>query len=492
MTLTQLRRPRGKVLAGATAGILVAAMTPFAVGYASGGGRTPTAAPGTTLVADSYVKKGTPASTRGSRDFFRAGEGYTAYLKFEVATPTTGNVRLNLWSRVETGATLRAHAVKSTNWREKKLAASNAPRVGAVLGTTTGLVDEGWVSVDVSQLVTGPGTYTVALKAADGRRAKFSSRHTGRSPRLTFHGDPVPSARPSTSASLTSTPSTPASPTASASSTAPKPTTSPAATPTRPAGTPVTVAVVGDIVKTEKSARGTAQVIRDMNPKYLLTVGDNAYADGSAADYRKYDAVYGQFKSITRPVPGNHEYHTRGAKGYFDYFDKQVGGKPYYAFDAGAWRVYALNSEISMKAGSPQEKWLRADLAANRGKRILATIHKPRYTCSTRHAPNADTNALYTALLDFGGDILLAGHNHAYERFAPMDNAWKPKADGIRSWVVGTGGASLYDLESSCSHRDYRQDTDKGVLKLVLGADSYSWEFIAVGGKVMDSGTHRM
>lgn len=492
MNLRKMYRPR--VVALVTAGALAGALTPFAVSSAMSS--SPRAAAGAKVIADSYVRPGTPARDRGTRDFFRASRGYTSYLKIRVTDTPAGPIRLHLWSRVETKATLTAYAVAPRSWSEKKLAASNAPRLGAALGTARGLKDEGWTSVDVSRLISGPGTYTVALKASGGARAKFSSRRTGRFPRLTYAtttstGTPTsrPTGTPSATGTPAGTPSPTPTPTASTASRTPSPT---APVSPKPEGAAVTVAVVGDIVKDENNARGTAALIREMNPKYLLTVGDNAYDAGSASDFARYNRVYGEFKAKTRPVPGNHEYRTSGAKGYFDYFADETGRKPYYAFDAGAWRIYALNSEIDQKKGSPQEKWLRADLAANPGKRYLATMHKPRYTCSTRHNPYTQSNPLWEALLDAGGDIVLAGHNHAYERFAPMDNTWQAKADGMRAWVVGTGGASIYGLEPTCSNREYRQDTDKGVLKLVLAADSYSWEFLAVGGKVMDKGTQAL
>ncbi|MGW4679322.1 metallophosphoesterase family protein [Micromonospora taraxaci] len=144
----------------------------------------------------------------------------------------------------------------------------------------------------------------------------------------------------------------------------------------------------------------------------------------------------GGHKSCTRPSPGNHDYNTSGATGYYNYFGTSAGpsGRGYYSFDLGNWHVVSLNSNISMSAGSTQEQWLRADLAATSKPCTLAYWHHPLFTSSSNHAPSTSTRPLYQALYDYNADAVVWGHNHVYERFAP----------GLRSFVAGMGGASHY------------------------------------------------
>ena len=251
----------------------------------------------------------------------------------------------------------------------------------------------------------------------------------------------------------------------------------------------VTVVAAGDIADDADDGRGTARLIRSMAPDAVLALGDNAYDDGSATEYReKYDPTWGRFKAITRPVPGNHEYHTRGAAGYFEYFRKQVRGNAYYAWDAGSWRMYALNCEIDCGPGSAQLTWLRADLANHANRPALAYVHQPLFTCSTKHGPYQLLKPVWAALQRRSGRIMLAGHNHSYERFAQQDSTGARDADGLRQFVVGTGGKGNYELESSCRHRQAGNDTASGVLKLELGSRFYWWQFISVGGRVLDEG----
>lgn len=258
---------------------------------------------------------------------------------------------------------------------------------------------------------------------------------------------------------------------------------------TRP-GRSVTVVAAGDIAKSAAGSRATAQLVRSLRPDAVLTLGDNAYDDGSVSDYAdKYDPTWGRFKDITRPVPGNHEYHTEGAGGYFDYFAGQVRGNAYYAWNAGAWRMYALNCEIDCSPQSRQLRWLRRDVAAHGDRPMLAYLHRPRFTCSTRHPPDRDVSALWSVLHRSRGRILLSGHNHAYERFAPLDASGRRDPDGLRQFVVGTGGAGLYRLEQSCRHRLAAADHTTGVLVLRLEPRRFTWRFVSVTGATLDRGS---
>lgn len=255
-------------------------------------------------------------------------------------------------------------------------------------------------------------------------------------------------------------------------------------------GRSVTVVAAGDIAKSAAGSRATARLIRSLRPDAVLTLGDNAYDDGSVSDYaRKYDPTWGRFKDITRPVPGNHEYHSEGAKGYFAYFADQVRGHAYYAWNAGAWRMYALNCEIDCGPDSRQLRWLRRDVAAHADRPMLAYLHQPRFTCSTRHPPERAVSALWSVLQGGRGRILLSGHNHAYERFAPLDARGSRDPDGLRQFVVGTGGAGLYALEDSCRHRLAGADHTTGVLVLRLEPRRFTWRFVSVTGATIDRGS---
>jgi hypothetical protein len=252
-------------------------------------------------------------------------------------------------------------------------------------------------------------------------------------------------------------------------------------------GTAVEIMGAGDIAGDAADATATAALIRAADPDAVFTTGDNAYPDGSASDYRtKYDPTWGAFKDRTHPVPGNHEYHTDNAAGYADYFGagevtNGVDGGLYYAWDVGnGWRAYALNTEISTTG--PQLTWLRDDVASHPDEHYILYAHRPRYTSSAEHGPFEDICPLWDALAATGGlEIVLGGHNHHYERFAPMDCAGHATADGARSFVIGSGGRHLYAFGEVALGSEVRNNSDFGVLGLVLYENSYEWEFIASG-----------
>jgi hypothetical protein len=243
----------------------------------------------------------------------------------------------------------------------------------------------------------------------------------------------------------------------------------------------------GDIAGDREAATATARLIREADPDAVFTTGDNAYPDGSPSDYaERYDPTWGPFKDRTHPVPGNHDHHTDGASGYVDYFGIQnvsndVDGGLYYAWDAGDdWRVYAVDTEISTSGA--QLTWLRDDVAAHPDRHYILVAHRPRYTSGENHEPSEDICPLWDALAATGGlEIVLTGHNHHYERFAPMDCADRAAADGARSFVVGSGGAGLYAFAEDQPGSEFRNDSDFGVLRLELYETSYEWEFIASG-----------
>ncbi len=283
------------------------------------------------------------------------------------------------------------------------------------------------------------------------------------------------------------------------------------------ADTPVTVMAAGDIASsgtsTMANATATGDLIRAASPSYALPLGDNAYNDGTLSQYQtEYDPTWGSFKSITRPVPGNHEYHANPPQGYLDYFGRanvtnpQDGGL-YYAYDVGnGWRAYALNAtgSVSTSAGSAQETWLKADLAAHPGMHYIGYLHYPRYNSGTVHGQDTSQCPLWNALMGAGADVMLAGHDHSYERWTKQDCNGNASATGIREFKVGSGGNQLYPAGSAPANLEVRNTTDYGVLKLTLHENSYDWAFIGSGrcwngstsvdctankGKVLDSGS---
>jgi hypothetical protein len=212
----------------------------------------------------------------------------------------------------------------------------------------------------------------------------------------------------------------------------------------------------------------------------------------SAREYRDcYDPTWGSERGRTRPVPGNHEYDGASAGiPYFSYFGTQAGtaGLGYYSYDLGAWHIIALNSNLSPTESSPQGVWLRNDLAANRAKCTLAYWHHPLFT-SSQNGPQNFTRDFWRQLYAAGADVVLNGHDHVYERFGLQDPDGRPDPTrGIREFVVGTGGAFLYQFPIKAANSEV-QLRAFGLLKLTLNSDSYDYQFIEVGGFTRDSGS---
>lgn len=264
-------------------------------------------------------------------------------------------------------------------------------------------------------------------------------------------------------------------------------TVTPAMTPTPlPADDPVLVGA-GDIAHCSRDGDEATASLLDGIDGTVFTTGDNTYPDGASEDYRNcYEPSWGRYKSRTYPSPGNHDYHTQDAAGYFEYFGSNAGepGKGYYSYDLGEWHIIALNSNIPVKAGSEQEQWLRADLAAHPVACTLAYWHHPRFSSGTKHGSDSSMQPLWQALYDYGADVILAGHEHNYERFGPQDpGGMVDSTRGIRQFVVGTGGDSHYSFGVPIANSEVRNEDTFGVLKLTLHPTSYSWEFIPEAGK---------
>jgi len=256
----------------------------------------------------------------------------------------------------------------------------------------------------------------------------------------------------------------------------------------------------GDIASCDdlKGAEATAQLL-DNIAGTVFAAGDLAYPDGSDEQFANcYGPTWGRFKDRTRPAPGNHEYHSDGASGYVRYFGAAAGDpkKGYYSYDLAAWHVIVLNSECDAvggcEAGSAQEQWLRQDLQAHPAKCTLAYWHKPLFSSGAAHGNDPEIKPLWDALYSADADVVINGHDHHYERFAPQDPAGKADSQrGIREFVVGTGGKNSHrKLSTPKPNSEVRQADTFGVLKLTLRATSYDWEFVPEAGRTFtDSGS---
>jgi len=248
----------------------------------------------------------------------------------------------------------------------------------------------------------------------------------------------------------------------------------------RPADGVATLIGAGDIAGCDPKYQdeATAALI-DSVPGVVFTTGDNAYPNGKSADFACYTSSWGRFKSRTRPVPGNHDYHTDGGAGYFRAFGPLAGpaGRGYYSYDAATWHIIALNSEIDT---TEQLAWLRADLAAHPYPCILAYWHRPLFTSGVVHHGSKRVQPYFAALERAGAEIVLNGHNHQYERFLPQTAAGVPDERGIVEFVVGTGGAELYGFGTAQPNSAVRDDRDHGVLELQLHPGWYHYEFVTV------------
>lgn len=244
-------------------------------------------------------------------------------------------------------------------------------------------------------------------------------------------------------------------------------------------------------------AEATGKILDEI-PGTVFTVGDNAYPSGTAEQFAKcYDPTWGRQKARTRPSVGNHEFHSGGATPYFDYFGANAGDpmRGYYSYELGSWHIVVLNSECSevggCKAGSAEEQWLRADLQQHPAACTLAYWHKPLFSSGAKHGNDTEMKAFWQDLYEARAAVVINGHDHDYERFAPQDPDGKPDTEhGIREFVVGTGGKSHRPFATPLATSEVRNTDTFGVLKLTLHANGYDWEFIPEAGKAFhDSGS---
>jgi len=236
-------------------------------------------------------------------------------------------------------------------------------------------------------------------------------------------------------------------------------------------------------------AEATAALLAKI-PGTVMAIGDLAYPDGTQENFACYDRTWGREKGRTRPAVGNHEFHSVGATYYFHYFADLAGdaSKGYYSYELGTWHIVVLNSEClqvgGCEAGSVQEKWLRADLAAHPVACTLAYFHKPLFSSGGAHGDDPMIKPLWDALYDGSADVVVNGHDHDYERFAPQAPDGKADAArGIREFVAGTGGKNHRPFHPADVNSEVRNADAFGVLKLTLMKGKYAWEFVAEDGK---------
>jgi len=264
--------------------------------------------------------------------------------------------------------------------------------------------------------------------------------------------------------------------------------------PTNAQSPTVVLVGAGDIAGCHKDqAEATAKLL-DKIDGTVFTAGDNAYGSGTEQQFsRCYHRSWGRHRERTRPAPGNHDYETDYAAPYYKYFGASAGpaGRGYYRYSLGVWQIYSLNSNTNARDwGAAQEQWLIKELAANQAACTLAYWHHPLFSSSTTHGNQAHMRRLFKILQIHGADVVIAGHDHVYERFAPQDADGRADPHGIRQFTVGTGGAKLYDFGPARPNSEARNAADHGVLKLRLHPQAYEWEFVPVaGGKFRDRGS---
>ncbi len=446
-------------------------------------------------VTDSYVNSAAPSTNYGKALELRLDGSpvVRSYLAFDlrsVSGPISSAVLRVFAASASTGYEVHSTAA---GWTEAGITYADAPSVGVLVAKTGAFAAGTWTTIDVTSAVQAGAVVSFALVDPSATAIALDSRESSNPPVLALTaggvgGTPSPTAPPSA-------PPT-ASPTASAGSSA-----TPAPSPTRtpaPGGDPVLVGA-GDICVTSiiGNATATAKLIEARPTAGVFTLGDNSNESGTASQYTGcYAKTWGAFLSRTHATIGNHDCMTgSGCAPYYAYFGAAAGpaGKGYYSYNlANNWHVIVLNSQGTevggTGAGSPQETWLRADLAASAGKHIIAMWHIPVFTSGllSRSAYDIWWQDLYAA----HADLILDGHDHLYERFALQSPAGKADPNGIREFIIGTGGASPQSFGTTAANSQVRNAGTFGVLQLTLHAHSYDWQFIPIAGSTFsDSGT---
>ena len=265
---------------------------------------------------------------------------------------------------------------------------------------------------------------------------------------------------------------------------------------------PVVLVAAGDVARgpdveitaEQCQQEATADLVEGLNPDVVLVLGDTAYDHVTPDTLKGYDASWGRFLEKTYAVVGNHEYFGDGPDAYWDYFGDRAGdrGSGWYSFDAGAWHVVVLNSEcqdVDCNSDGDQLQWLADDLRGSAARCTLAAFHRPRFSSGDEYGDDESVSPLWQALQDEGVDVVLNGHEHSYERFAPQRDSGRATAEeGMAEFVVGTGGYDLRGVSDPKPNSEVRWNGSFGVLALTLYPDRYDWRFHATDGADVDEG----
>jgi acid phosphatase type 7 len=251
----------------------------------------------------------------------------------------------------------------------------------------------------------------------------------------------------------------------------------------------------GDIADCDRRADSETASLLAGQDGFVFTAGDNTYPDGTAAQFTDcYGPTWGREVARTRPAPGNHDHATADLAGYLGYFGTAAApeGTAWYSYEVGSWHVIVLDATCAAAGGcsidSPQGRWLAADLAASSARCTLAIWHQPRFS-SGEHGNDVAVAPFWDQLFAAGADVVVNGHDHDYERFAPQDPAGiADPLRGMREFVVGTGGAELRDFRPPVANSELRVAGYYGVIRLVLHPAAYEWSFLTTSGAVLDAG----
>jgi hypothetical protein len=338
----------------------------------------------------------------------------------------------------QTRGILEVRAIARRRWNERSLSYRTSPAVRRVIAA--GTTRTGWRSFNLGPLVRGPGIVELALVAERGP-VSVASRETRTKPTLRVETAPV-------------------------------------------------LLAAGDIGSCRSAGDEETAALLEGPPATIAALGDLAYPVGSPDDFANcYDPSWGPFRATTRPAAGNHDYATPGAAAYFDYWGAAAGarGAGYYSYELGSWHVVVLNSNcrfVPCSAGSLQETWLRTDLALHRARCTLAYFHHPLFSSTVGTATPA-VQPLWQALYDAGADLVLNGHAHNYQRFAPQTpGGASDPVHGVREFVVGTGGNSHHPAGPPIPNQQTTNNTTFGVLRLSLLETGYYWRFVPQSGGV--------
>ncbi|MBE0699348.1 MAG: metallophosphoesterase, partial [Anaerolineaceae bacterium] len=264
-----------------------------------------------------------------------------------------------------------------------------------------------------------------------------------------------------------------------------------------PTPTPVLLAGAGDIAVCGDLNQGderTAALIERFPDAAVFTAGDNVYGTGTPNDYAYcYTPSWGRFKDRTRPSPGNHDYETEAGAAYYSYFGRAAGAANigFYSYDLGSWHIVALNSncnDIGCGKESAQAEWLRTDLASNTAKCTLLYWHHPRWS-SGMAGGSGSVSTFWRVAVENNADVVVNGHDHNYERFAPQDAEGNADPKGVREFVVGTGGTILRDFGEIKPNSELRYNSTNGIIVFKLYTDHYDWEFVPTSGDFHDTGS---